>query len=60
MMEPKFSIANVELKQDPNIDPAAKPLPLSRPGKILLGDTNLWPSVDSGKQYPTTPPFKDL
>ena len=60
VIDPKFSLANVELKQDPNIDPAAKPLPLSRPGKILLGDSALWPSVDGGKQYPTTLPFKDL
>jgi hypothetical protein len=55
-----FTIGNVEMKQDLMIDPAAKPLPLSRPGKILLGDTALWPSVDGGKQYPTTLPFKDL
>jgi len=60
VMDPKFTLANVDLKQDPMIDPAAKPLPLSRPGKILLGDPALWPSVDGGKQYPTAPPFKDL
>jgi hypothetical protein len=58
--KPTWTIANVELQQDSVSDPGRKPLPLSPAGKILLGETALWPSVDDGKQYPTTPPFKDL
>jgi hypothetical protein len=58
--KPAWTIGNVELRQDSAADSGQKPLALSRAGKILLGTTTLWPSVDGGKQYPTTLPFKDL
>jgi hypothetical protein len=58
--KPAWTIGDVELRQDSAADSGQKPLALSRAGKILLGTTTLWPSVDGGKQYPTTLPFKDL
>jgi hypothetical protein len=58
--KPTWTVGNVELRQDLVTDTGQKPLPLSPAGKILLGEPELWPSVDGGKQYPTTPPFKDL
>jgi hypothetical protein len=58
--KPTLTVGNAELRQDSVIDSGQRPLPLSRAGKILLGEPTLWPSVDGGKQYPTTLPFKDL
>ena len=55
--DPTWSIAGVELHQQVLSETQKWPLPLSKAGMILLHDESLWPSVDTGIMYPTTPPF---
>jgi hypothetical protein len=55
--DPTWSVAGVELHQQVLSETQKWPLPLSKAGAILLQDESLWPSVDTGIMYPTTPPF---
>jgi len=55
--DPTWLVAGVELHQQVLSETQKWPLPLSKAGTILLQDESLWPSVDTGIMYPTTPPF---
>ena len=57
--DPTWSIAGVQLHQQSPQATRQWGLPLSKPGTILLQGP-LWPSVDNGIMYPTTPPFGRL
>jgi hypothetical protein len=55
--DPVWSVAGVQLHQE---SPEAKRqwgVPLSKAGMILLQGPQLWPSVDNGVMYPTTPSY---
>jgi hypothetical protein len=60
VQDPTWSIAGMELHQQVLSPTQQWPLPLSKAGMVLLHDQpreSLWPSVDNGIMYPTTPPF---
>jgi hypothetical protein len=55
--DPVWSVAGVQLHQQ---SPEAKRqwgVPLSKAGMILLQGHHLWPSVENGLMYPTTPSY---
>jgi hypothetical protein len=58
--DPIWSIAGVQLRQQSLQATRQWGVPLSKPGTILLQGYGLWPSVDNGIMYPTTPSFGRL